>query len=107
MAKNFIPYIEDETDNGYPISNLMINIKVPYQVVDSNASEIDKKTNTYKWKITEASKEEELKITFDKTKIYVYNLYMYISIGILCLLVVVLILIIRYLVKKNKKNNKI
>ncbi len=107
QSKNFIPYVEDETDNGYPVSNLVINIKVPYVVTSNNADKFDKKSNTYTWKITKETENKEIKITFDKTKVYVYNLSVYISFGILCLLIIILIFVIRYFVKKNKKNNKI
>lgn len=106
-AADFIPYTLDETDVGNPVSSLKINIKLPFVVVDNNADSYDPKTNTYTWEITEETNEKEIDLTFDKTKIYVYNLVMYISIFILILIVVILIFMGYKLIKKSKTNNKI
>lgn len=103
----YLPYVEDETDNRYSVSNLVVKIKVPFIVEEHNADKVDKKTNTYTWIIKEETDNKEIDITFSKNKIYVYNLAMYISIIILSLLVIIAFYVIRKYVKKGKKNNKI
>ena len=106
-AVDFLPYLEDETDARYAISNLSINIKVPYVVVNHNADKYNKQTNTYTWAITEKTDEKEIELTFDKNKVYVYNLVMYISMFILCLVIVAIIFVVRKYIKKSKINNQI
>ena len=106
-TKNFLPYVEDETNGRYPISDLNINIKVPYIVTSNNADNIDKVTNTYTWYINSETKDKKIEITFDKNKIYVYNLSMYIFIIILIILIFIVGIIVFKIVKKNKRNNKI
>lgn len=104
---NFLPYLEDEDDARYSISNVDFTIKVPFVVTSNNADSYDPKTNTYTWTINEDTKEKQITLTFDKTRTYVYNLAMYISIFILCLLVAILIFVGVKMIKKNKVNNKI
>ena len=48
----------------------------------------------------------EMELTFDKNKIYIYNIYMYISMFILFLIVVIIIIIILKMRERNKINNK-
>ena len=105
-SKSFIPY-EDGDLERYDIKSFTINIKVPYVVKENNADSYDKKTNTYSWKIDSDTKDKEINITFDKDKIYVYNVAMYVSIIILCFIGFVIFIIIRNIMKKHKMNNKI
>lgn len=105
-ATDFIPYDPDYIER-YEISNCNINIRLPFVVTKHNADSYDEKTNTYTWKITKKTENKEINLTFDKTKIYIYNLVMYISIVILILIIIILILVTRSIFKKNKKNNKI
>ena len=106
-TNGFLPYVEDETDVRYPISNLNINIKLPYVVTSNNADSYNKKTNTYTWNINSETLDKEINLTFDKSKIYVYNLVMYISIAILCVIGLIIALIVFHLRKRNKTNNKV
>ena len=104
---NFLPYLEDEDNARYSISNVDFTIKLPFVATENNADSYDPKTNTYTWTINKDTKEKQITLTFDKTRTYVYNLAMYISIFILCLLVAILIFVGVKMVKKNKINNKI
>lgn len=104
---NFLPYVEDQTDEGFPISNLSINIKLPFVVTESNADKIDKSTNTYTWIIDEETKDKEINITFDKSKIYIYNISWYISLIIIIVISIVTLIIVIINVKKNKNNNRV
>ncbi len=106
----FYPYAPDDSDGSltrFPISDLLVHIKLPFIVTSNNADSVDKKTNTYTWLITSETKEKEINITFDKTRIYIYNLAMYISIGIISLLVIILIIYLLKIRRKNKDNNRI
>ena len=50
--------------------------------------------------------DKKIELTFDKNKIYIYNIYMYISMFILFLIVVIIIIIFLKMRKKNKINNR-
>ncbi len=104
-ANGFKKY--DQNPEYYAIDKCSIRIKVPFIVTESNADSYDAKTNTYIWNIELETKDKEIKITFDKNKIYVYNLVMYISIIVLIILGIILGIVIKKLVLKSKKNNKI
>ena len=77
-AKEFNKYYPDDSngdiDSRYPVSNLFVKIKLPYVVTNSNADNIIKSTNTYIWRINEDTEDKEIKLTFNKDKIYIYNL---------------------------------
>lgn len=105
-ADDFIEFIEGDIEL-YEISNFSLKIKIPFIATEHNADDYDPKTNTYIWHITDETLDKEINLTFDKTKIYVYNLVMYISIFILSILVIILIFVGFKLTKKSKINNKI
>jgi len=109
-ANGFITYAPDDSDGDidrYPVSNLNINIKLPYVVTDNNADSVDSKKNIYTWKINEDTKDKEIKLTFDKTKIYVYNIGFYISLLVAILITIAGTIIIIKLIKRSKNNNNI
>lgn len=105
-ASDFIPYNPDNTEI-YSITKFVYNLKVPYVVEKHNADNYDKKTNTYTWYIDKDTENKEIEITFDKDKVYVYNLVMYISMIILLILAIIVGIIVYKLVKKNQMNNQI
>lgn len=104
-ANGFKKY--DQDPEYYEIEKSSINIKVPYVVTENNADSYNASTNTYTWNIDLETKDKEINLTFDKNKIYVYNLVMYISILVLIIIGIITGVIIRKLVIKSKKNNKI
>ena len=112
-ANKLLPYRPDDSNGDFdiddraPISNLTISIKLPFVVTDNNADKIDKSTNTYIWRINEDTENKEIKLTFDKNKIYIYNMSWYISLVIIIIAIIVVLIIITKAVKKNKKNNSI
>ena len=110
-TKEFIKYKPDdssgEMDYRFPVSNLSITITLPYVVEDSNADKVKKSTNTYTWYIDEKTEDKEINITFDKNKIYIYNLFMYISIVVIIIISIILIIYIKKVVQKNKNNNSL
>lgn len=104
---NFLPYLEDQDQARFPISQLVINIQVPYVVTNSNADKKNMQDHIYTWIINEKTENKEINITFDKTKIYIYNLTMYISMIIIGILIVIGIIVIIKIRNKNKINNTI
>ena len=110
-TKGFIEYRPDDSggENYYqfPVSNLLLNIKLPFSVKETNADKIDKKANTYTWLVNEKTKEKEIIITFDKnTKNIIFDINLYIPI----IIFIVGILSIIYIIKKieeSKKNNSL
>lgn len=58
----------------FDVDNIVIKIQSYYDVIDSNATKIDKKTNTYYWVVNEDNASNfELKLTYSKDKKYTYN----------------------------------
>lgn len=108
-TKDYIRYLLDDSsgniDSRFPISNLNINIKVPYVVTNSNADKVDKVTNTYTWYTAEETLDKNINITFDKNKLYIYNLSLYISLSIIVIITIIGLVLIIKAIKKNKKNN--
>lgn len=108
-ATDFMKYAPEDSSGGdddrYPVSNLSINIRVPYVVKENNADKVDKSTNTYTWNIDEETLDKEINITFDKNKIYIYGKSFYISLGIIIILIIVVLIYIIKKIKKNRKNN--
>ena len=104
IANDLIEY-DSENIDLYDVSECVVSITLPYVVSSNNADSYDKKTNTYKWKLS-SQEPKEIKITFDKNKIYVYNVFMYISLFIIILILLVLIIIGFKMHKKNVFNNK-
>ena len=98
---------QDEFDQEiYTFDICSISITLPYVVEDNNANTFYKKTNTYTWNF----KKDEIRditLTFNKNKIYVYDLARYISYLILVLVIIAIIVIIVKMYKKNKFNNQI
>ena len=109
-TSDFTPYAPDDSDgdmNKFPISDCEITIKLPFIATENNADKYDAKTNTYTWVINKKTKDKEINITFDKTRIYIYNLVFYISIGILFVLIGIGIYFGLRIKNKNKYNNTI
>lgn len=104
---NFKKYTTDNDSDSYPISKLVISIKSPYVVVENNADKHDKKTNAYIWLVDSSTENKEIKITFDKNKIYIYNIIMYISLFVIILIILTMIIIGFKMHKKNVINNEI
>lgn len=105
-ASEFIKHDNQDVDYYNP-DNLYINITIPYVVTSNNADKYDARTNTYTWIITNKTNDKEIKITFDKNRIYIYNLILYISIGILIILIGLLINYILKVKRKNKIMNRL
>ena len=104
---NFKKYTTDDDSDSYPVSKLAISIKSPYVVVENNADKHDKKTNAYIWLVDSSTENKEIKITFDKNKIYIYNIIMYISLFVIILIILSMIIIGFKIHKKNVINNEI
>jgi len=103
-ADDYINFIDGDTEL-YEVKNFVLNIKLPYVVTSHNADSYDAKTNTYTWTIKLSDENKEINLTFDKTRVYVYNLVMYISICVLIIICIALIIYARKIIKKNKINN--
>ena len=109
-TKGFNQYAPDDSgddNNRYPISDLSINISLPFVVTNNNADKYNAKTNTYIWLINEKTQDKEINITFDKTRIYIYNLYFYIGLGIFVIIVIIGLYFVLKVIRKNKMLNQI
>lgn len=105
IANDFIVGSEVDDEDRYNVSICTYSIKLPFVVKENNADKIDKKTNTYSWFIDDKTINKEIKLTFDKNKIYIYNLSWYISLVIIIILLCIMIIYIIKKVIKNKRNN--
>ena len=108
-ATDFIKYNLEDSDGelggSFPVSELIINIKVPYVVTDSNADSVDKKNNIYKWVVNEKTEDKEIKLTFDKNRIFISNLNAIVAMIIIIIIVIGLIVYFGRVYYKNKNNN--
>ena len=103
---NYMPVSPDEIERFY-ISGCVINIKLDYQVIESNAMKYDKKTNTYSWYINEETDNFNIKLSYDTNKIYEekkqginYELILW------TLLILLIVIIVLYIVNKKKYSKK-
>lgn len=80
-----------------------INIKVPFEVVSHNADSVDLDNNVYTWNIKNYLGEDELYISFDKTKKKSSKVGL-IIIGAISLVVLLLVF---YVLNKFKNQNKV
>ena len=105
--------LSSNSSRGLIYDNVIVNITVPFKVIEHNADTY--KRNTYTWNIGKDQKLKQIKIKYDKSDLinakeiklgnFKFNVkYSYMVIGVL-LLVVGIIALIVYI--NNKKNNKI
>lgn len=101
QTKNFKPIFEDSLDR-YVIKATTIKITSPFEILENNALEWDKKNNIYTWYIDDNTEDFSLVLAYNPSKKYQapgdYNLLFIISgaIMIICSLIAVYAL--------NKKN---
>ena len=91
--------------------NIDVIIKLPFEVTDSNATEVSKKE--YKWSFKKEEELKSIKLTYkedkikDKVNVTIndkkYNFeYLYIIVGVIVIFIIALVSIV---LVKNKKNN--
>ena len=102
-TSDVIPYDEENTEL-YDVEKCSVTITLPFVVTSHNADNYEKISNSYTWNFS-GDNPKKLELSFDKNKIYIYNIYMYISMFILFLIVVIIIIIILKMRKKNQINN--
>lgn len=101
---NFSHSTQDQS--RIPVDTAKIKIKLPFKVSDSNADKVS--GDTYVWEFNENSKERELYITFDKTKIDTpTNSFPFILIGIAVIMVIVGFVVYNIVMKRRENINKI
>lgn len=94
---------EYENPDRFYVENLDIAIKCAYKVVDSNATEIDKKTNTYHFIMNANDEDFKIMLKIDTSSKFIANLDLYlVLLGIIVLTIVSWILVI---VNKKKNNS--
>lgn len=84
--------------NSYDISNLKINMIVPFSVNNNNADSV--KGNTYTWNLDSKDTYKDINIDFSYKQDNVYGLIMMSVIGIA--VIATLVYIIRYLVRNTR-----
>lgn len=102
-ATDLVEYDSENVDL-YDVAGCTISIKVPFVVTNSNADKHNRVTNTYTWTLS-SENPKEIKITFAKNKLYVYNILTYISIFIIIVIILVIFIVVLRMNKKNKMNN--
>ena len=101
-TEGFNPNEEENPDRFY-VENLDIAIKSAYKVVDSNATKIDKKTNTYHFVMKASDEDFKIMLKLDTSSKFIANFDIYIVLfGILVLTIAAWIFVI---VNKKKNNN--
>lgn len=99
----FIPINEDSNEQ-YAIKESVIKIKLPYLVLENNATSFDPNTNTYQWNIYDDTNEFSILLNYDTNKVYEIpkDSSNWIMI-IVTLLFVVVLCTIAYIMNKNNK----
>lgn len=95
----------EQDQTRFPIDEAAISIKLPFKVIENNADKVN--GDVYTWIFTENdTKEREIKITFDKSKIKkdINYLYVGIVIGIIILLIVLFMVYNKIRTKQNNVN---
>ena len=86
-TEGFNPNEEDNPDRFY-VRDLDIAITCAYNVVNSNAVKIDKKTNTYHFQMDENTKEFKILLEFDTSSKFNPNIEIYVMILVGVLMVI-------------------
>jgi len=94
----------EQNQEKYYVSDLKLNITLPFEVKDSNADSIDK--NTYTWNFNKENNNREIVISFDKNKIKV-DYTMYIIIGGIALVLAIIAMFFYFKFKNRDKLNEI
>lgn len=105
-AREFYPYVEQDPGK-YSVTDLMIHIKLPFEVTKHNADQVDKKTNTYSWHITKETKYKQIQFSFDTAKKYEYKIDYAIIIISVAIIVGLGVLVYLFFLQKHKMNNQI
>ena len=95
----------EQDQSRFVVDEAAISIKLPFKVIENNADKVD--GDVYTWIFTENdTKEREIKITFDKSKIKkdINYLYVGIVIGIIILLIVLFMVYNKIRSKRNNLN---
>lgn len=96
---------EDSIDR-YVIDTCEVSITLPFKVKKSNASHIDKNTNTYTWNLND-KEAKDIYIKFDTTKKASYDNSNYLSYTIIIIVLIAITVLVYYIYDKNKLNNEI
>lgn len=94
----------EQNQEKYYVSNLKLNIKLPFEVKKSNADSVS--DGIYTWNFDKENNNREIEISFDKNKVNVdYTLY--IIIGGIALAVIIVFMFFYFKFKNHDKLNEI
>ena len=102
-TEGFNPNEEDNPDRFY-VRKLEVSITCAYKVVESNATKIDKKTNTYYFEMSENSDDFKILLEFDKSSRFIKDMDKYLIIGG-SIVVIIASWIFVFKVNKKKRYN--
>jgi len=97
---------DPDDPSRYDVRKLAISITSKYKVIDSNASRVDKKTNTYYWNIDNNTTDFELMLSYDSDVKFNPYINTYIMIIVSILIIIITWGLIWYFDQKEKKNKK-
>ena len=95
---------DEQNQEKYYVSDLKLNITLPFEVKDSNADSVNK--NTYTWNFNKENNNREIVLSFDKNKIKV-DYTMYIIFGSIALVLIIIVMFFYFKVKNRDKLNEI
>lgn len=101
---DFYPYVRDDPDK-YAIDDAQISIKIPFVIISTNADlcELEGKTNVCYWKIDKYTKNKQIVLSFDKTKLQQKN-YLDLVFIIPLAIIVLIVFVIGFIIKVKKSN---
>ena len=99
-TEGFNPNEHEDPDRFY-VDDLDIAIKSAYKVVNSNATKIDKKTNTYHFELKGEEEEFKIMLEIDTSRKFIANLDVYIVLFIVLILTIAAWIFVYVNKKKN------
>lgn len=109
LMDNFWLFLDD-MDSDPLITELKINIKLPFVVTDHNADDVDEDSNTYTWVYNQNNASKQISIEFDKDRLFTENniLLIILKYGLFFLIIGVIVYFgYKILINNGNKNNKI
>ena len=96
----------ENSSDKYIVDEAVVHVKLPFRVLSNNADSVNRKTNTYTWRIHKDTDYKKIYLEFDVTKkpIEYDKVFIYLVSSVF---VVVITLLIIYFFKKKKSSNEI
>ena len=107
QTKNYFGVLDTISYERYQIDEAEINLKIPWNVIQTNADNVDKKNNIYTWYISPNLKDVKVYVQYEENNFVKIINSTYTIIALLIVVLLVLLIFIIKFIKTSKKNNEI